>query len=297
MDNLTSSVLQLRILDEVEDTQMKSHAQSRQPKHSPLVMTPGGSFTKAKGRSFNSPGDEGDDMEEGDDEDDDETKISRAAAIAASREAGNPIQSGLEISQDAQEQQQQQARQVGLFGGAISIILPNAFDDISTIRQVPDHQEVFVDRNSEISFIVELVNFDSDVSDANAPGHYFSDLAECNEAKNVKIDSSGIVSVRGFMPLLTEKSVVKCAIAGRQTVSKFRREDAPLEIVQILLVIVRLPHVGTDILISVNVPFVESLAPIKIEDLFDLRTQAHPATRVMAAALHSLHVRNWSLFA
>ncbi|KAI3738985.1 hypothetical protein L2E82_29310 [Cichorium intybus] len=32
-----------------------------------------------------------------------------------------------------------------LFGGAISTTLPLRFEDVSNIREVPDHQEVFVD--------------------------------------------------------------------------------------------------------------------------------------------------------
>jgi hypothetical protein len=44
-----------------------------------------------------------------------------------------------------------------LYGGAMSISLPTSFEDISVIRLVPDNQEVFVDRLSEDSIIVEVL--------------------------------------------------------------------------------------------------------------------------------------------
>lgn len=49
-----------------------------------------------------------------------------------------------------------------LFGGALSIVLPgdtdNTYLDVSTFRQVPDNQEVFVDGSrTDDSVIVELL--------------------------------------------------------------------------------------------------------------------------------------------
>lgn len=49
------------------------------------------------------------------------------------------------------------------------------------LTQVPDHQEVYVDRDSEMSLIVELLSYDEDVSDDQAAAHYYNDLAQCNE--------------------------------------------------------------------------------------------------------------------
>jgi hypothetical protein len=44
-----------------------------------------------------------------------------------------------------------------LFGGAIRIAsLPSRFKDLSDFRQVPDHQEVFSDPESDQTVIVEI---------------------------------------------------------------------------------------------------------------------------------------------
>ncbi|KAI5300962.1 hypothetical protein KEM55_003657, partial [Ascosphaera atra] len=44
-----------------------------------------------------------------------------------------------------------------LFGGAMSVAIPEGMADISDYRQVPDHQEVFAHSVYPISIIVELV--------------------------------------------------------------------------------------------------------------------------------------------
>ena len=68
-----------------------------------------------------------------------------------------------------------------LFGGAITMSLPASFEDVSVIRVVPDHQEVFVDRISDMSLIIEILGYESEVSDNDAAQHFFHDLAQCNE--------------------------------------------------------------------------------------------------------------------
>jgi hypothetical protein len=50
--------------------------------------------------------------------------------------------------------------------------------------QVPDHQEVFVDRLSDMSLIVELLSYEEGVADDQAAIHYFEDLAHCNEVRS-----------------------------------------------------------------------------------------------------------------
>ena len=52
--------------------------------------------------------------------------------------------------------------EVQLFGGAITCLFPAEFEDISSIRQVPDHQEVYVHRGFDSSFIVEVLEYVQD---------------------------------------------------------------------------------------------------------------------------------------
>ena len=53
-----------------------------------------------------------------------------------------------------------------LFGGGISIKVPKTFKDVSTFRQVPDNQEVFVSPDSDANLIIELLETPSDAVEA-----------------------------------------------------------------------------------------------------------------------------------
>lgn len=44
-----------------------------------------------------------------------------------------------------------------LFGGAITCLLPTTFADVSDIRQVPDHQEVWLDKDGFTNVIIEIL--------------------------------------------------------------------------------------------------------------------------------------------
>lgn len=45
-----------------------------------------------------------------------------------------------------------------LYGGAMAIKIPEGYDDVSNIRVVPDHQEVFVEKDWINSLIIELLD-------------------------------------------------------------------------------------------------------------------------------------------
>ena len=49
--------------------------------------------------------------------------------------------------------------QVSLFGSCLSISLPNSFIDASTIRPVPDHQEMWMNKESNEWIIIGIFNF------------------------------------------------------------------------------------------------------------------------------------------
>jgi hypothetical protein len=69
-----------------------------------------------------------------------------------------------------------------LFGGALEIKLPKEgagwhWIDCSTVRQVPDHQEIFMLNNRNVSIIIEIL----EESPMTVKDH-FMELSECNEA-------------------------------------------------------------------------------------------------------------------
>lgn len=111
--------------------------------------------------------------------------------------------SKLSIEEDLKEQE--------LYGGALKISIPQEWRDVSDIRQVPDHQEVYQDctfaqSNSQTTLndniliqgtgaclIVEILERQDEVSDEDASSFFFNDLADAN-----KSDQTGVTDERKF---------------------------------------------------------------------------------------------------
>jgi hypothetical protein len=93
-----------------------------------------------------------------------------------------------------------------LFGGAISMAIPNRFEDVSQIRDVPDTQEVssaaatglkchsrrrsaqvLVDVHTDQSVIVELLVRHEEVEDARIAEFQFEALASDNDSQSSSI--------------------------------------------------------------------------------------------------------------
>ncbi|KAK3227629.1 hypothetical protein Dsin_007491 [Dipteronia sinensis] len=89
-----------------------------------------------------------------------------------------------------------------LFGGAIATTFPYRFQDVSNIRLVPDHQEVFVDPARDESLIFELLDFKDDVGDNGSAASFLQDLATEQDAGGCRNPS----------PLHTTAIVEKCTL-------------------------------------------------------------------------------------
>jgi len=144
-----------------------------------------------------------------------------------------------------------------LFGGAITVNLPAHFEDVSNIREVPDHQEVYIDKLTEASLIIELLDYDDSLSHDKAASYHYEELVQCNEAEGAEILATGIISVPGFMPFI-DSAYPRCGLIGSQQVKKFKKAgynpDKPVDDIGILLLLLRLTSVSTDLLLTLNVP-------------------------------------------
>jgi len=92
-----------------------------------------------------------------------------------------------------------------------------------------------------------------------------------------------------------------CALSGVQNVYKVRdrNSEKTLDAVRLLLVVLRLPSVGTDVLLSMNMPRAEN-APDKLPPLSALlsanaATDASVGGKAMKMAVSSFAVHDWSL--
>lgn len=138
------------------------------------------------------------------------------------------------------------------------------YQDVSDLRPVPDHQEVFIDDGTVTtnSLIFELLDYDTSFQrEDDTIRHYFQDLADHNEASARAVLSVGLADEPELFPLInagnaeSESAMTKICLVGVQTVAKYRsRPGAKVDKVYLLMALARLPHVGTDVLITLNVP-------------------------------------------
>uniref|UniRef100_A0A1A8JW08 RAN guanine nucleotide release factor n=1 Tax=Nothobranchius kuhntae TaxID=321403 RepID=A0A1A8JW08_NOTKU len=144
-----------------------------------------------------------------------------------------------------------------LFGGALSAVIPPLATDISELREIPDNQEVFAHPHTDQSLIVELVEYQAQVTDQNAARYHFEDIAGCNKALE-----PGAFEVSGLVALpKPELALAECSCAwmltGTQRVSKFNEEAR--NTLTIHLGVFRLPQFSTEVLITFNDP--QSISP------------------------------------
>ncbi|GAB4839987.1 hypothetical protein Ancab_020696 [Ancistrocladus abbreviatus] len=188
-----------------------------------------------------------------------------------------------------------------LFGGAIASTFPLRFQDVSNIRQVPDHQEVFVDPERDESLIFELLELKNDVPDNASALWFLQDLAGEQEAEGgVVIEQSGVLEAPGLC-YRSMPAVVTSAV-GQMAISKGRQGREAQNIVKVYLANLRLKEVRTDVLITAYEPLVinplsESANAVGAGVAVPAaQTGRMPVAEVFKPAVSTLRVNDWSLF-
>ncbi|XP_065853103.1 uncharacterized protein [Euphorbia lathyris] len=188
-----------------------------------------------------------------------------------------------------------------LFGGAIANTFPRRFQDVSNIRQVPDHQEAFTDPARDESLIFELLEFKNEVGDTGSAAWFLQDLANEQNAEGCTLlEQSGVVEAPG-LTYRNIPAVITTAI-GQMAISKGRQGREAQNIVRVYLANIRLRGVGTDVLIT-------GYEPLLINPLSESANTvgaglAVPATQsgflpmieVFKLAVSSFKVHDWNLF-
>ena len=154
-------------------------------------------------------------------------------------------------------------KKVPLFGGAISAQLPARYVDVSDFRPVPDNQEVWTDADKDESVIVEIVEWNDGPSDDvgsewfnQAAGWFWKDLADVNGCDAGDVNLSDVRRLdNGQLPAMTEQFAKASIAVGTMKMAKGRGcgDDQKKE-VEVAMANVRLPQVGTDVLVTLNRP-------------------------------------------
>ncbi|KAI5566823.1 hypothetical protein BDE02_13G046300 [Populus trichocarpa] len=185
-----------------------------------------------------------------------------------------------------------------LYGGSISSIFPVRFQDVSNIRQVPDHQEAFVDPSRDESLIFELLDLKPDVNDNGSAVWFLQDLANEQDAQGFTlVEQSGVVEV----PIGNVSVVVTTAI-GQMGISKARQGREAQNVVQVYLANLRLKNVGTDVLVVAYEPILisplsESAATVGAGLPAPAAQSGFlPMAEVFKLAVSNFKVNDWNLF-
>jgi hypothetical protein len=216
-----------------------------------------------------------------------------------------------------------------MFGGAISLEMPERFVDVSSVRPLNDsqvntfhfriafcrlthllkEQECWVDADTDQSIVVEILGYNEDISDSNSAQFYWEDNAQCNDAEGqhnavhiTSRDISAEVGVCADPPATSTNGVVPTCwlISGVQQVAKFKEQARNTLAVHIA--VLRLPHVETDIVIHYNQPLELSAdsSSASVARAASNNEQAGAAlgrgSALTQEALVSLRIHDWGLF-
>jgi hypothetical protein len=192
---------------------------------------------------------------------------------------------------------------------------PFQLQDISTFRQVPDHQECFQSQEERPTLlVVEILSREEGVDDADAARFFFEDLAEHNGVESaehkafhpvVVVVPSTLTKDPHDVTLLVhagEHRVRVCAGIGFQKQvpmgrdydqeGNSRRHLQELQTIRVDLVVLRLLEQETDLLITLSTP----MATSDLQAAFTAAVQTSIMSPFILQAVSTLKVQDWGLF-
>ncbi|KAG8529234.1 uncharacterized protein KY384_005869 [Bacidia gigantensis] len=188
-----------------------------------------------------------------------------------------------------------------LFGGAIIASIPTNFADVSSIRQVPDNQEVFLRTDGFTSLTIDLCERVTYLSSLQAALEYhFSDIVAEGDAKRTyAIDTD--IRLPNF-PDMAVGTLMAVVTPPAPTEGRERRENEP-KFVVILFALLRLEQQMTDVTVALNVPCTPGgpeAAMMEVEDVDFERGKygsvVEEGKEVLGDILRSLEVKDWGMF-
>ncbi|KAL8844538.1 MAG: hypothetical protein Q9205_000030 [Flavoplaca limonia] len=186
---------------------------------------------------------------------------------------------------------------IELFGGAITANLPSSYADVSNIREVPDHQEIYLDASGFSSVIVEIAERVSDPpTDPEALKFHFEDIVDEHDTSRVwHTDVAQLVHLPPNAPCYTLLATTTPPAAINGNV----HAKTP-SFTAVLLTMIRLEAQSTDIVVTVNIPHIPGhQEPSDGEVNFEERkfgSLVEDGIKIRDEVWRSLEVRDWGLF-
>ena len=187
-----------------------------------------------------------------------------------------------------------------LYGGAITMSFAADFKDVSSLRVVPDHQEVWTDDGHDNTIIIELLNLKEEVSTDDAASFFFNDLAEASDATSADLMYAGLLD-SSTCPHLPD-NVDQCGAVGCHLVAKFHDEKksgaSARNRVMVYVINLRLLEFGTDILLTMyrTVQIGESSSTTEVKEIEDGDNADFPGLMDFISMLKTVKIVDSGLF-
>lgn len=186
-----------------------------------------------------------------------------------------------------------------LYGGAMTVQLPKDYIDASDLRQIPDHQEVFLSPTTLTSLIFEINQYlpGRDVTSAthfhftdviSAPDRLAQDLAEPNKITlpmaNMKDFSASVIQGGIISREVDKKAPSNLPIEWQQN------PEAKEVLTKVFQLLVRMEKYETDFCVRLNVPMKE------MQSQEDADKEENFAKEMMEKIVGTLEVKDFGLF-
>eukprot|EP00814_Leptocylindrus_danicus_P014463 CAMPEP_0116026388 /NCGR_PEP_ID=MMETSP0321-20121206/13803_1 /TAXON_ID=163516 /ORGANISM="Leptocylindrus danicus var. danicus, Strain B650" /LENGTH=201 /DNA_ID=CAMNT_0003499141 /DNA_START=1 /DNA_END=603 /DNA_ORIENTATION=- len=194
---------------------------------------------------------------------------------------------------------------VELYGGAMICEIPTTWRDVSEVRQVPDHQCVFQDcvENTDSLLVLEILERQESIRDADAATFFFEDLADSNGAvtcEQRRIVQSNVFALGGIVVprLKPQCTICTCigvqrVILGRERNDSESKSKAEFRYIAVELCVIRMGHVGTDFLISLSRPVSSEVFQKYMQTGSTTGVEDEKYSDEFGAILKSFQVRDW----
>jgi Ran-interacting Mog1 protein len=186
-----------------------------------------------------------------------------------------------------------------LYGGAMTAELPKDFIDASDLRQVPDHQEVFLSPRNLTSLIFETNQYVNKENDAQANIFHFRDVIFEDDDLAEELPSPTKItmskdSLKAFPAYVLQGGIISPEI------DKKASSALPVEwqqtpqmnkwLTRVYQLVVRMKEYETDLCIRINIPTKEMTSQDEVEK------EETFAKAMMQKIAETLDVINFGLF-
>ncbi|KAL8928553.1 MAG: hypothetical protein Q9208_001787 [Pyrenodesmia sp. 3 TL-2023] len=185
-----------------------------------------------------------------------------------------------------------------LFGGAITVDLPDRYADVSNIREVPDHQEIYLDASGFSSIIIEVAERVSEPSaDEEALKFHFHDVVDEHDTSSIY--HTGAAKLANFPPDTPCYTLLATTTPPPATNGNANRPLTPT-FTAIILTLIRLVPQSTDLVVTINIPHIlgeqePSDGAVNFEE-GRYGSLVEEGIRVRDEVWRTLEVKDWGLF-